>query len=163
MWDCSSSTKTEPYALALEAQSPTTGPWGKVPSDSPLTLTVCEIAKVSLTIVLSYPSHLLKDSPATPPFMSRITKIHLLHQIGLSASVQFSCSVVSNSLRPHGLQHARPPCPSPNLRAYSDSCPYSRWCHPTIASSVVPFSCPQSFPSPVYWLSTIISICGSPH
>ena len=126
MWDCSSSTKTEPYALALEAQSPTTGPSGKVPSDSPLTLTVCEIAKVSLTIVLSHPSHLLKDSPATLPSMSRTTKIHLLHQIGLSASVQFSCSVVSNSLRPHGLQHARPPCPSPNPRAYSDSCPYSR-------------------------------------
>ena len=50
-----------------------------------------------------------------------------------------------NVLRPHGLQHARPPCPSPTLRACSDSCPLSRWCHPTISSSVIPFSsCPQS-------------------
>ena len=55
-------------------------------------------------------------------------------------SVQFSCSVVSNSLRPHGLQHARPPCPSPTPGAYSNSCPLSRWCHPIISSSVVPFS-----------------------
>ena len=60
--------------------------------------------------------------------------------------VQFSCSVVSNSLQPHGLQHARPPCPSPTPRACSNSCPSSRWCHPTILSSVVPFSsCLQSF------------------
>ena len=63
------------------------------------------------------------------------------------ASVQFSRSVVSDSLRPHGLQHARPPCPSPTPRVYSNSCPLSRWCHPTILSSVGPFSsCPQSFP-----------------
>ena len=58
--------------------------------------------------------------------------------------VQFSRSVLSNSLRPHGLQHARPPCPSPTPRACSNSCPLSWWCHPTI-SSVVPFSCLQSF------------------
>ena len=57
-------------------------------------------------------------------------------------------SVVSDSLRPHGLQHARPPCPSPAAGAYSDSCPSSRWCHPTISSSVIPFSsCLQSFPA----------------
>ena len=63
------------------------------------------------------------------------------------ASVQFSRSVVSDSLRPHGLQHARPPCPSPTPRVYSNSCPLSQWCHPTILSSVGPFSsCPQSFP-----------------
>ena len=55
-------------------------------------------------------------------------------------------SSVSNSLQPHGLQHARPPCPSPTPGAYSNSCPYSQWCHPTISSSVVPFSSfPQSF------------------
>ena len=64
------------------------------------------------------------------------------------ASVQFSRSVVSDSLRPHGLQHTRPPCPSPTSRVYPNSCPLSRWCHPTISSSVVPFSsCPQSFPA----------------
>ena len=63
-------------------------------------------------------------------------------------SVQFSCSVMSNSLRPLGLQHARPPFPSPTPRAYSNSCPSSQWCHPTISSSVVPFSsCLQSFPA----------------
>ena len=62
--------------------------------------------------------------------------------------VQFSGSVVSSSLWPHGLQHARPPCPSPTPRACSNSCPSSRWCHPTITSSVVPLSsCHQSFPS----------------
>ena len=52
----------------------------------------------------------------------------------------FSCSVMSNSLRPHGLQHTRPPCPSPTPGAYSNSCPLSQWCHPTISSSVVPYS-----------------------
>ena len=57
-------------------------------------------------------------------------------------------SVMSNSLRPHGLQHARPPCPSPTPRIYSNSCPLSRWCHPTISPSVVPFSFRlQSFPA----------------
>ena len=64
------------------------------------------------------------------------------------SSVQFSRSVVSNSLRPHELQHARPPCPSPTPEVYPNSCPSSRWCHPTISSSVIPFSsCPQSFPA----------------
>ena len=65
-----------------------------------------------------------------------------------SPSVQFSRSVVSDSLQPHGLQHARPPCPSPIPRVYSNSCPLSRWCHPAISSSVVPFSsCPQTLPA----------------
>ena len=64
-------------------------------------------------------------------------------------SVPFSHSVMFNSLWPHGLQHARLPCPSPISRAYSDSCPSSWWCHPTISSSVIPFSsrlqsCPAS-------------------
>ena len=62
--------------------------------------------------------------------------------------VQFSCSVVSDFLCPHGLQHARPPCPSPTPRACSNSCPLSQWCHPTISSSVIPFSSHlQSFPA----------------
>ena len=57
-------------------------------------------------------------------------------------------SVMSHSLWPHGLQHARPPCPSPNPRVYSNSCPLNRWCHPTISSSVIPFfSRLQSFPA----------------
>ena len=63
-------------------------------------------------------------------------------------SVHFSCSVISDSLRPHGLQHTRPPCPSPTPRVYSNSCALSQWCHPTISSSVVRFSsCLQSFPA----------------
>ena len=72
----------------------------------------------------------------------------LSKEISLYSSVQFSCSVVSNSLRPHGLQHVRPPCPSPTPRAYSNLCPLSWWCHPTISSSVIPFSSYlQSFPA----------------
>ena len=64
------------------------------------------------------------------------------------SSLQFSCSVVSDSLRPHGLQHTRPPCLSPTSGVYSNSCPLSQWCHPTISSSVVPFSsCLQSSPA----------------
>jgi len=63
-------------------------------------------------------------------------------------SVQFSHSVVSDSLQPHESQHARPPCPSPTPGVYSNSCPLSRWCLPAISSSVVPFSsCPQSLPA----------------
>ena len=62
--------------------------------------------------------------------------------------VQFSHSVMPNSLWPHGLQHARLPCPSPTPRACSNSCPSSQWCHPTISSSVIPFSsCFQFFPA----------------
>ena len=62
-------------------------------------------------------------------------------------NLQFSCSVVSNSLRPHGLQHTRLPCPSPTPGVYPNSCPLSQWCHPTISSSVIPFSfLLQSFP-----------------
>ena len=63
----------------------------------------------------------------------------------LVTSVQFSCLVVSNSLWPHGLQHTRPPCPSPTPEVHPNSCPLSQWCHPTISSSVVPFSHLQSF------------------
>ena len=58
----------------------------------------------------------------------------------VSQTVQFSCSVMSDSLWPHGMQHARPPCPSPTPGVYSNSCPLCRWCHSTISSSVVPFS-----------------------
>ena len=70
----------------------------------------------------------------------------LMHSPTVS-TVQFSRSVVSESLRPHGPQHARLPCPSPTSRACSNLCPSSQWCHPTISSSVVPFSCLQSFPA----------------
>ena len=66
---------------------------------------------------------------------------------GAFSSVQFSRSVVSDSLRPHELQHARPPCPSPTPGVHLNPYLLSWWCHPTISSSVVPFSCPQSFPA----------------
>ena len=71
--------------------------------------------------------------------------IEISHQLH---SVQFIHSVVSDSLWPHGLQHARLPCSSPTPGACSNSCPLNQWCHPTISSSVIPFSsCPQSFPA----------------
>ena len=75
------------------------------------------------------------------------------------SSVQFSHSVVSNSLQPHGLLHARPPCPSATPGVYSNSCPLSQWCHPTISSSVAPFtsclrSCPASGSFPTSQLFT---------
>ena len=64
------------------------------------------------------------------------------------SSLQFSRSVMSNSLQPHESQHARPPCPSPTPGVYSNPCPSSQWCHPATSSSVVPFSsCPQSLPA----------------
>ena len=72
--------------------------------------------------------------------------------------VQFSHSVVSDSLQPHGLQHTRPLCPSPTHGIYPNSCPLSQWCHPIIPSSVVPFSCClQSFPATnlFKWVSSL--------
>ena len=74
--------------------------------------------------------------------------ISSLHFLLLFSSVQFSCSVVSDSLRPHGSQHTRSPCPSRTPGVHSDSCPSSPWCHPVISSLVVPFSSyPQSLPA----------------
>ena len=81
-----------------------------------------------------------------------ITKLKLCKLVtqclsSLQSVSEFSRSVRSNSWRPHGLQHTRPPCPSPTPRVYSNSCPLSWLCHPTISSSVIPFSCLQSFPA----------------
>ena len=78
-------------------------------------------------------------------------------------SVHFSHSVMSDSLQPRGLQHARPLCPSPTFRVYSNSRPLSRWCHPTISSSVVPFSfCLQSFPASGSFQMSQLFPSGSP-
>ena len=85
-----------------------------------------------------------------PPLYKRavVIKIIILVIIALFSSVQFSRSVISNSLQPHGWQHARPLCPSPTLGVYPSSCPLSQWCHPTISSSVIPFSSHlRSFPA----------------
>ena len=78
----------------------------------------------------------------------RFCWLHPMVPFTMCLSVQFSRSVMSDSLRPHGLQHTRLPCPSATPGACSNSCPSSRWCHLTISSSVVPFSsCLQSFPA----------------
>ena len=75
-------------------------------------------------------------------------KVYDVCNLHSSRSVQFSRSVMSDSLRPHELQHTRPPCPSPTPGVHSDSRPSSQWCHPAISSSVIPFSsCPQSLPA----------------
>ena len=77
------------------------------------------------------------------------------------SSVQFSCSVVSDSLRPRESQHSRLPCPSPTPRVHSNSHPSSRWCHPAISSSVIPFSsCPQSFPELGSFPMSQLFACG---
>ena len=83
-------------------------------------------------------------------FFSSFYNIVFLYRLrtGLKISVQFSRSVLSDSLQLHGLQHARLPCPSPTPGACSNSCPSNWWCHPTISSSVIPFfSCFQAFPA----------------
>ena len=79
--------------------------------------------------------------------ISWVVQIHIhLFMYYQCSLVQFSCSVMSDSLWPHEPQHTRPPCPSPTAEVYPNPCPLSQWCHPTISSSVIPFSsCPQSF------------------
>ena len=93
-----------------------------------------------------YPHWPSFGSSAIPTFL--LPQCPCLKMFTLLLFIQFSCSVVSNSLQPHGLQHTWLPCPSPTPRAYPNSCPFHRWCHPTISSSVVPLSsCLQSFPA----------------
>ena len=92
--------------------------------------------------------------------MSRFTELfpHFIFLILLL----FSCSIVSDSLQPHGLQYSRFPRPSPSPEACSNSCPLSRWCHPTISSSVIPFSfCLQSFPTSGSFLMSQLFATGS--
>ena len=94
---------------------------------------------LNITVILSWRwtfPHTQCLSVLTPPttrFRDNLFSIFI-------PNILFSCSVVSNSLRSHGLQHARPACPLPTPGVYSNPCPLSRWCHPTISSSVVPFS-----------------------
>ena len=102
----------------------------------------CSTAKYSHTISLR--SRLSVWPVETKPWMTCHPELPIFYN--LKSSVQFSHSVVSDSLQPHGLQHARLSCPSPTPRAYSNSCPSSPSCHPTISSSVIPLSsCLQSF------------------
>ena len=87
----------------------------------------------------------------------KIRKLILVH------SVQFSRSVVSDSLQPHESQHVRPPCPSPTPGVHPNSCASSRWCHPAISSSVVPFSsCPQSLPESESFPTSQLFTWGGP-
>ena len=96
---------------------------------------------ISLSTVPSRSIHAVTNDKIYFLYLFVCTRSYL----SCSSSVQFSRSVVSDSLRPHESQHARPPCPSPTPRVHSNSCPSSQWCHPAISSSVVPFSsCPQS-------------------
>ena len=95
-----------------------------------------------------------------PPLFSREC---LLGQKGWLSSVQFSHSVMSDSLQPHEPQHARSPYPSPTPRVHPNPCPLSWWCHPTISSPVVPFSsCPQSFPAPGSFQMSQLFASGGP-
>ena len=106
-----------------------------------------KIGEILLLLIMCLHDHSLL-AHADKPILFCTCKARL-SQSWHCGSVQFSHSVMSESLWPHGLQHARLPCPSPTLRACSNSCPPSRWCHPTILSSVIPFSaCLQSFPAP---------------
>ena len=102
--------------------------------------------------VATHSSMLTQEIPRT----EEPSRLHTVHEVAESdttewldnSSVQFSRSVVSDSLRTHESQHARPPCPSPTGGVHSNSCPSSWWCHPAISSSVVPFSsCLQSLPT----------------
>ena len=89
------------------------------------------------------PPHVSKDRDS-----SRDMEGHIFFNFLIFHILQFSHSVMSDFLDPHGLQLARPPCPSPTRGVYSNSCPLSQWCHPTISSSVIPFSSRlQSFPA----------------
>ena len=88
---------------------------------------------------------------------------HRFDNYSLFSSFQFRCSVVFNYLQPNGLQHARPPCPLPTPRLYSNSCPLSRWWHSAISSSVVPFSSRlQSFPASGSFQMSQFFTSGSP-
>ena len=99
---------------------------------------------------LSFVSLLISSLIVVTLALNCIRNCSLSEHHGFS-SVRFNGSVVSDSLRPHGPQHARPPCPSPTPSIHSNSCPSSQWCHPAISCSVVPFSsCPPSLPVSVF-------------
>ena len=93
--------------------------------------------------------------------MNVVVFCSILTELAIISSAQLSGSVVSDSLRPHGLQHTRPPCPLPTPGVYSNSHPLSRWCHQTISSSVIPFSWLQSFlAAGSFQMSQFVASCG---
>ena len=113
----------------------------------------CELSwlnfKAQLVLLVAEPNHFNYALTAIIGWCRQVSKsLTLLVDDIARISVQFSHSFMSDSLPPHGLQNTRLPCPSPTPGACSDSCPLSQWCHPTISSSVIPFSsCLQSFPT----------------
>ena len=117
--------------------------WAKFPvSHSSFPLALCFIrGSRCVSASLSFSS--------SHPLLSRMfSSLFSMSETMTLSSVQSSHSIMSDSLWPHALQHARPPCPSPTPGVYPNPCPLSWWCHPTISSSVVPFSShPQSFPA----------------
>ena len=97
--------------------------------------------------------------PHVPFYGNSEDSLHPL-PVHMETSVHFICSVASDSLRPYEPQHARPPCPSPTPGVHPNPCPLSRWCHPIISASIVPFSsCPQSFP-PSFPMSQVFASGG---
>ena len=128
-------------------------PWCFHPTPSPTPTISWDLGYVSMFLF----------STAISPFLVHIYNHSLLTpDFSFFSSVQFSRSVVFDSLRPHGLQDARPPCPSPSPGVYSNSCPLSWWCHPPISSSVVLFSsCLQCFPaSGSFQMSQFLALGG---
>ena len=115
----------------------------------PLRLTRFDLLAVQGTLSSLLQHHSSKASILWHSAFFMVQLSHLYVIIGkIISSVQFSHSVVSDSLRPHEPQHTRPPCPSPTPGVHPDSRPLSQWCHPAISSSVIPFSsCPQSLPA----------------
>ena len=111
----------------------------------------CPLSPLLFNIVLEVLSTSIREENEIKAIQIRKEEVKLSlfaeDMIPYISSVQFSHSVMSYFLRPHELQHARPPCPSPTPRVYPNLCPSSQWCHPAISSSVIPFSCPQSLPA----------------
>ena len=118
--------------------------------------------QASLSITNSNSLSLAPCILCCPIYISSLWPHILCCPISIHRSIQFSCSVVSESLRPHELQHTKPLCPSSNPGVYPNSCPLSWWCHPAIPSSVVPFSFhPQSFPaSGSFQMSQLFTLGG---
>ena len=110
-------------------------------------LVFCDCGFYSVCPLMEKEKRLMEAS-----WWERLTEVLFWWAGPCSVQFQFSHSVVSDSLQPHELQHARPPCPSSTPRVYSNSCPWSQWCHPAISSSVISFSsCPQSLPASGYF------------
>ena len=117
----------------------------------------CTCITIKLNFVHSLLHHCTKLSHLTPGWQC-VKGAHSVPSTGFS-SVQFSPSVVSNSLWPHESQHVRPPCPSPTPRVYPNSCPSSRWCHQAISSSVVPFLLLPPIPLSIRIFSNESTLC----